>query len=72
MQTAPSPDPAAQGSVRLYYFEGYDIAQDRVVRSSRPATREFIERFHLHAVEDNCVDVDPAQVDAFGLLAGDS
>lgn len=71
MPTAPS-TPDSQGAVRLYYFEGYDLAQDRVVRSSRPATREFIERFHLHPIEDNCVDVDPAQVDAFGLLAGDS
>ena len=71
MPTASS-TPDAQGAVRLFYFEGYDIAQDRIVRSTRPATREFIERFHLHPIEDNCVDVDPAQVDAFGLLAGDS
>jgi hypothetical protein len=71
MPTANS-TPDSPGAVRLYYFEGYDLAQDRVVRSSRPATREFIERFHLHPIEDNCVDVDPAQVDAFGLLAGDS
>ena len=63
---------AAGGTVRLYYFEGYDLAQERVVRSTRPATREFIERFHLHPIEDNCVDVDAAQVDAFGQLAGDS
>ena len=72
MPTASPSTPDPQGAVRLYYFEGYDIAQDRIVRSSRPATREFIDRFHLHPVEDNCVDVDPAQVDAFGLLAGDS
>jgi len=63
---------ATGGTVRLYYFEGYDLARDQVVRSTRPATREFIQRFHLHQLEDNCMDVDAGQVDAFGLLAGDS
>ena len=71
MPTA-SHESAPEGTVRLFYFEGYDLAQDRVVRSTRPATREFIERFHLHPIEDNSVEVDVAQVDAFGLLAGDS
>ena len=70
MASVPTPGDAAP--VRLFYFEGYDVAQERVVRSTRPATREFIERFHLHPIEDNCVDVDPSQVDAFGQLAGDS
>jgi len=60
-----SPPPAAQ---RLYYFEGYDFAQDRVVRSRRPATRAFIERFGYCAVDDNSVEVDASQVDADGLL----
>ena len=59
-------------SVRLYYFEGYDFRDDKVVRSRRPATREFIERFGYCPVEDNAVEVDSAQVDAQGLLAGDS
>jgi hypothetical protein len=64
-----APPPAAQ---RLYYFEGYDFAQDRVVRSRRPATREFIAAFGYRALEDNSVEVDAAQIDADGLLAGDS
>lgn len=70
----PSPSPATPTgpSVRLYYFEGYDLGEDRVIRSTRPATREFIERFHFQAVEENSVEVDPSQLDAFGLLAGDS
>jgi len=59
-------------TVRLFYFEGYDLAADRIVRSSRPATREFIERFHFQPLDDNSVEVDASQVDAFGLLAGDS
>jgi len=59
-------------TVRLFYFEGYDFERDQVVRSKRPATMEFIRRLHLHPIEDNAMDVDSAQVDADGLLAGDS
>jgi len=59
-------------NVRLYYFEGYDFDADKVVRSRRPATVEFIERYRLRAVDENAVEVDSAQVDAEGLLAGDS
>ena len=59
-------------SVRLYYFEGYDFHEDKVVRSRRPATAEFIARMGYHRVEDNAVEVDSGQVDAEGLLAGDS
>lgn len=58
--------------IRLYYFEGYDFLEDKVVRSRRPATREFIERFHLLAIEEGSVQVDSSQVDANGLMAGDS
>jgi hypothetical protein len=63
---------AAPQAQRLFYFEGYDFAQDRVVRSRRPATREFIDRFGYCAIEGNSVEVDSSQVDADGLLAGDS
>jgi hypothetical protein len=59
-------------SVTLHFFEGYDFEHDKVVRSRRPATMEFIQRLHLHPVADNSVEVDSAQVDAEGLLAGDS
>jgi hypothetical protein len=59
-------------TVKLYYFEGYDFHEDRVVRSRRPASAEFIARMGYHRVEDNAVEVDSAQVDAEGLLAGDS
>ena len=59
-------------TVKLYYFEGYDFRDDKVVRSRRPATAEFISRFGFARVEDNAVEVDSAQVDAEGLLAGDS
>ena len=59
-------------TAKLYYFEGYDFHEDKVVRSRRPATAEFIARMGYHRVEDNAVEVDSAQVDAEGLLAGDS
>jgi len=59
-------------TAKLYYFEGYDFHEDRVVRSRRPACAEFIARMGYHRVEDNAVEVDSAQVDAEGLLAGDS
>ena len=58
--------------VTLYYFEGYDFQQDRIVRSNRPATLEFIERFGLQPLHENAVQVDSSQLDANGLLAGDS
>jgi hypothetical protein len=56
----------------LYYFEGYDFVHDQVMRSRRPATREFIDRHHFTRLEEGSVEVEPAQVDADGLLAGDS
>jgi hypothetical protein len=59
-------------NVKLFYFEGYDFHEDKVVRSRRPATAEFIARMGYHRVEDNAVEVDSSQVDAEGLLAGDS
>ena len=34
-------------TVKLYYFEGYDFHDDRVVRSRRPATAEFIARMAM-------------------------
>lgn len=58
--------------VTVYYFEGYDFANDQVVRSKRPATRDFIERFRFRAVDENSMEVDSSQLDAHGLLAGDS
>jgi hypothetical protein len=71
---ATSPDPGVPDAspTRLFYFEGYDFAEDRVVRSRRPATAEFIARFGFHALDDNSVEVDSSQVDADGLMAGDS
>ena len=71
-QAEPGKDPGRLAPVTLYYFEGYDFAADQVVRSTRPATMEFIERFHFQAMQENAMEVDSSQVDAQGLLAGDS
>jgi hypothetical protein len=59
-------------NVTLYYFEGYDFTHDQVMRSRRPATPEFIERHHFLRLDEGKVEVEEAQVDADGLLAGDS
>ena len=59
-------------NVTLYYFEGYDFAEDKIVQSKRPATMEFIEKYRFQPVHENAVEVDSSQVDANGLLAGDS
>ena len=58
--------------VTLHYFEGYDFLDDKIVRSKRPATLEFIEKYRLQPVPENTVVVDSSQLDANGLLAGDS
>jgi hypothetical protein len=59
-------------NVTLYYFEGYDFHDDRVVRSRRPATAEFIDRHRFRRLDEGQVEVDDSQVDGNGLLAGDS
>jgi hypothetical protein len=58
--------------IRVYFFEGYDFTHDHVVRSRRPATAEFIERYHFRRIDDGARDVDTAELDAYGMLAGDS
>lgn len=69
-ESGQAPGPSAP--VTLYYFEGYDFAADKVLRSNRPATLGFIERYHFQPVRDNTMEVDSSQVDAQGLLASDS
>jgi hypothetical protein len=59
-------------SVKVYYFESYDFDKDQIVRSRRPATGEFIERYGFRRVDDDAREVDSAEIDAHGLLAGDS
>ena len=68
---SPVPEPAMP-TVKVYHFESYDFDKDQVVRSRRPATDEFIRRFHFHRIEEDAREVDTAEVDSYGLLAGDS
>jgi hypothetical protein len=58
--------------VTVFYFEGYDFTDDKIVRSKRPATLEFIEKYRFLPVHENALEVDTSQLDANGLLAGDS
>ena len=62
----------SMSTVKVYHFEGYDFGRDQVVRSTRPATAEFIERFGLHRIDDDAREVDSSEIDAHGMLAGDS
>jgi hypothetical protein len=43
-----------------------------IVRSKRPATMAFIEKYRFVPVHENSVEVDTSQVDDNGMLAGDS
>jgi len=59
-------------TVTVYHFESYDFDRDQIVRSRRPATAEFIKRFHFHRIDEDAREVDTSEIDAHGLLAGDS
>jgi hypothetical protein len=59
-------------SVKVFHFETYDFDKDQVVRSVRPATQAFIDRYHFHRIDDDAREVDTSDLDAYGLLAGDS
>lgn len=59
-------------NVTLYYFESYDFRDDMIVRSKRPATLEFIGKYHFQPVHENSVEVDTSRLDDNGMLAGDS
>lgn len=59
-------------TVKVFYFEGYDFEKDQVVRSVRPATQAFIDQYRLHRLDEDARDVDTSDLDAYGLLAGDS
>ena len=59
-------------SVKVFYFETYDFDKDQIVRSVRPATQAFIDTYGFVRVDDDSRDVDTSEIDANGLLAGDS
>ena len=54
----------------VYYFTDYDVINDQVVRSQRPATRSAIEalgtRFKL--IEESSMEVSVTNVDENGFL----
>lgn len=68
----PQSEDDVMSTVNVFYFETYDFEKDQVVRSKRPATQDFIERYGFHRIDEDVRAVDTAELDAYGLLAGDS
>ena len=52
--------------VTVYYFTGYNIRTDQVIRSKRMATLETIKRFGCAPLMDTAKDVDASTLDAEG------
>jgi hypothetical protein len=51
----------------VYYFIGYDIANDQMIRSKRMATRERIKRFNCSPLNDTAKEVDTSELDDNGF-----
>lgn len=51
----------------VYYFIGYDIATDQMIRSKRMATRERIKRFNCSPLNQTAKEVDTSELDDNGL-----
>ena len=56
--------------VKVYLFQGYDIASDRVMTSKRPATMETIKLFNGSPIMNRCWDVDRTNLDGNGFYRG--
>jgi hypothetical protein len=53
--------------ITVYYFTGYDIATDQMIRSKRMATRERIKRFNCSPLNQTAKEVDTSELDDNGL-----
>ena len=53
--------------ITVYYFTGYVIRSDQVVRSKRPATLEFISTHHYDPIKETAMEVDIADLDGNGF-----
>jgi hypothetical protein len=51
----------------VYYFIGYDIATDKMIRSKRMATRERIKRFNFSPLNETAIEVDTSELDDNGF-----
>ena len=55
--------------VKVYFFEGYDIVNDRVVRSKRAAIPGAIEALgYFHRLDETETEVDSADLDGEGFV----
>jgi hypothetical protein len=50
----------------VYYFTGYNIVTDEIIRSKRMATLETIERFRCAPLMDTAREVDVSELDDSG------
>ena len=51
----------------VYYFIGYDIATDQMIRSKRMATRERIKSFNYSPLNQTAKEVDTSELDDNGF-----
>ena len=53
--------------ITVYYFIGYDIATDQMIRSKRMATREKIKSFGCSPLNQTAKEVDTSELDDNGF-----
>jgi hypothetical protein len=51
----------------VYYFIGYDIATDQMIRSKRMASRETIRRFNYKPLNHTAKEVNTSELDDNGF-----
>jgi len=53
--------------VTVYFFEKYNITEDKNIRSKRPATLDAITRVCGQAIMDTALEIDEAELDDEGF-----
>jgi hypothetical protein len=53
--------------ITVYYFTGYNIVTDEMIRSKRMASRETIRRFNYTPLNQTAKEVDTSELDDNGL-----
>ncbi len=53
--------------VTVYFFEGYDIINDKFIRSQRPATLDTITKVCGQAIMETALEIDEAELDDEGF-----
>ena len=53
--------------ITVYYFTGYDIVTDQIIRSKRMASRERIRRFNCSPLNHTAKEVDTSELDDNGF-----